>query len=118
MPLKKQKIAVARFHMTVKLARELRNRCQVNAKNRSKDRVRECCATSVNILEPMLTCFPICDFSSSWSGLFAEEFQEIEEDVKNYLGTLRRSMKQSHLKMFMEQLSGKFHCRKKRKTNA
>ena len=44
-------------------------------------------------------------FSSTWDGLFAEEFQEIEADVKKYLGTLRRSMKESHLKVFMEQLS-------------
>ncbi len=43
--------------------------------------------------------------SSTWDGLFAEEFQEIEADVKNYLGTLRRGMKESHLKVFMEQLS-------------
>ncbi|XP_045025556.1 LOW QUALITY PROTEIN: PHD finger protein 12 [Daphnia magna] len=43
--------------------------------------------------------------SSACSGLFAEEFRQIEEDVKNYLGTLRRGMKESHLKVFMEQLS-------------
>ncbi|XP_046445149.1 PHD finger protein 12-like isoform X2 [Daphnia pulex] len=43
--------------------------------------------------------------SSSWDGLFAEEFQDIEADVKSYLGTLRRGMKESHLKVFMEQLS-------------
>lgn len=46
--------------------------------------------------------------SSSWDGLFAEEFQEIEADVKNYLGTLRRGMKESHLKVFMEQLSSNY----------
>jgi hypothetical protein len=46
--------------------------------------------------------------SSSWDGLFAEEFQEIEADVKNYLGTLKRGMKESHLKVFMEQLSSNY----------
>nr|CAH0105050.1 unnamed protein product [Daphnia galeata] len=45
----------------------------------------------------------------TWDGLFPEEFQEIEDDVKNYLATLRRSLKESHLKIFMEQLSGNFN---------
>ncbi len=32
----------------------------------------------------------------------------IETEVKSYLATLRRSMKERHLKVFMEQLSSNF----------
>lgn len=37
---------------------------------------------------------------------FEEEFRDIEDQVKNYLATLRRGLKERHLKVFMEHLSG------------
>jgi hypothetical protein len=37
----------------------------------------------------------------------SEEFSAIEEEVKKYLGTLRRNMKERKLKVFMEQLTSK-----------
>ena len=37
----------------------------------------------------------------------SEEFSAIEEEVKKYLGTLRRNVKERKLKVFMEQLTSK-----------
>lgn len=36
------------------------------------------------------------------------DLKRLEDDVKSYLATLKRSMKERNLKIFMEKLSGKF----------